>query len=231
MVLHQPDDSKEETWDCATQHPIFLCDCWHNHDDCEGAEAPVIKNVHDCHCRECGDQLFFVISQGATTMNDGWLQQRRACQATTNQIFSYIAGASNDHKTTTSLMLWPIFYVLCCIARRYDNGNNGWSQQAREIAQVTTNIVHQCEQPHQWSWRREAPGIILIATPQQQCWWRNNHFYTVLWGATMIKKWMQGKDKYDSHVTIRIYMLLFAECDDDRIALHDNQQRKYTKVE
>jgi hypothetical protein len=29
---------------------------------------------------------------------------------------------------------------------------------------------------------------------------------------------MRGKDEYDSHVTIRIYMLLFAECDDDHEA-------------
>ncbi len=31
----------------------FLSDCWSNHDDREGAEAPVIKNVHDRHRREC----------------------------------------------------------------------------------------------------------------------------------------------------------------------------------
>ncbi len=41
---------------------------------------------------------------------------------------------------------------------------------------------------------------------------------------------MQGKDKYNSHITIRIYMLLFAECNNDHIAPHDNQQRKYAKV-
>jgi hypothetical protein len=42
---------------------------------------------------------------------------------------------------------------------------------------------------------------------------------------------MQGKDEYNSHVTIRIYMLSFAECNDDCIAPRNDQQRKYAEVE
>ena len=85
-----------------------LSDCWSGHDNCKGSEVPVIKNVHDCHCRECNSQKD-VMLQGATMTNDGWLQRRRACQATTYQIFSCITGASDNRKTTTSSTRWSIF--------------------------------------------------------------------------------------------------------------------------
>ncbi len=49
---------------------------------------------------------FYVILQGAPTTNDGWLQQRRACQATTNQTLRCIPGVINNRETTTSLMRW-----------------------------------------------------------------------------------------------------------------------------
>ncbi len=48
---------------------------------------------------------FYVILQGATTTKDGWLQQRRRCQATTNQTLRRIKEASNDCRTIT-LLAW-----------------------------------------------------------------------------------------------------------------------------
>jgi hypothetical protein len=42
---------KRKTAPPNNQH--FLSDCWSNHDNCKGNKAPVIKNVHDRHRREC----------------------------------------------------------------------------------------------------------------------------------------------------------------------------------
>jgi hypothetical protein len=47
-----------------------LSDCWSNNDNCKGANAPVIKIVHDYHCNEFDSQKY-VILQGTTMTNDG----------------------------------------------------------------------------------------------------------------------------------------------------------------
>ncbi len=54
-----------------------------------------------------------VILQGAMTTNNGWLQQRNACQATTNQTLCCIAGANDDRGTRTLSMRWS-HPTLCC---------------------------------------------------------------------------------------------------------------------
>jgi hypothetical protein len=41
---------------------------------------------------------------------------------------------------------------------------------------------------------------------------------------------MQGKDEYDSHVTIRFYMLSFAEFKDDHTTPCNDQRLKYAEV-
>jgi hypothetical protein len=61
----------------------FLSDCWSDHDDCKGAEAPVIKNVHDRHRRECNGQKY-VMSKGSDD-DERWLIATKARVPSNNQ--------------------------------------------------------------------------------------------------------------------------------------------------
>jgi hypothetical protein len=112
-----------------------LSDCSSDHNNCKGAEAPVIKNVHTRHCRECNSQKY-VMLQGAMITNSGWLWWRRTCQATTNQIFSCIAGASNDRKMTTSSTRWSI---VC--PKLYCKKIRWWQQRLIATVRPTSRYV------------------------------------------------------------------------------------------
>ncbi len=59
---------KYENAPCNYQ--TFLIDCWSNQDAHTGNKAPVIKNIHDCHCRECNGEKNYVVLQGATMTVD-----------------------------------------------------------------------------------------------------------------------------------------------------------------
>ena len=131
-----------------------LSDCWSNHDDCKGDEAPVIMNDHDRHHRECNGQKY-VMSQGAAITNNGWLWWRRGYQATTNQIFSCIAGESNNCKTRTLPMRWLMivsYFVLLQEATMI------LPKQPPTLWLMWINHINNCK-----------------GAKRRQCWWHDSH--------------------------------------------------------
>ena len=206
-----------------------LSDCWSNQDDCKGAKAPVIKNVHGRHHRECNGQKY-VMLQGATMTNDGWLQQRCTCQATTNQIFSCITGASNNCKMTSMSTQWQFLCPMSyCKKLR-------WRQQ-----QLIATSAQDClsdNLPYDWyglttlmivkAWNAsneiDCDATTTMLTTRQSFWdciARNNDNKTT--NSREGQVWLPRNNQN--------IMLLFARCKGDRTAQCKDQWRKYAEVE
>jgi hypothetical protein len=145
-------------------------------------------------------------------------------------------------KMTTSLTWWSTFYVICCIARSYDDNNisfgwsagsnnEGWSQWVHKILQATTNLFH---------WFGSTTSAIAKTQGASNNNWLQCHdtmstmqqsfFIVILQGATTMTDKCKGR-AISLPGNNQIFMLSFAGCNDYHIAPRYDQQRKYAKVE
>ncbi len=123
---------------------------------------------HHCKTRGRNNQILYVLSVARMTATstvdckDGgnvhtflccternnhewWIITTKECEIAPSNNQPNLYVASRERATITERQhCWRNDDALRCVARGYYNGNNGWLQRARNIAQATANPFHQC---------------------------------------------------------------------------------------
>ncbi len=112
-------------------------------------------------------------------------------------------GASQEQATIVEQHRQCNDHVLHCVARGYNSGDNGWSQQAHEIAQAMNNPFHWCGSTTSTIMKAWIASNKIDRDAMTQCQQHDNHSF-----LSYCKEWQQyqtnaREERNNSHATIK----------------------------